>query len=864
MARLAHPNVVAVFEAGLTEPDVHVCAEALVFIAMEFVQGRTLREWLAEGAPTVAEILAVFVQAGGGLAATHAAGLVHRDFKPDNVLVGDDGRVRVADLGLARASLGSQPSGAAPTDPAAPGGNGGDRLTATGVAAGTPAYMAPEQFLAEDIDARADQFAFCVALWEALYGERPFPGRSRIEIAAGVIDGEPSVPARRAEAPARVYEILRVGLAREPAARHPSMEALLAALVADPRRRRRRVLAGGVGVVAIAGGVWLGTRIGGGAAPNRPCDGAAAAIEAVWNDARREHLVDVMLAVPVPYAEPVSIEVAAGVDAYTRAWVSSAQDACEATRIRGEQSETLFDRRRRCLDRRQRDLKALLRVLDAPDAVTIERAPAAVLALPDVASCNDAEHVSAQVEPPTDRQLAARVEAIRDRIAHVVALRGAGRIDEALLAARAALAEARAESYPPIVAEVLLVAGETADIADTPGTAEAWLREAYLSALRLGLDDVAAGAASRLVYTVGYAHGRSDAGEEWALHARALLERPGIDPARRMSLRNHEAAVAWHDGDYARAEQGFNEVYERWVQVHGPRSSRAAVALTNLGALAYAREDAPAAIAAFEEVLSIQRERLGEQHPEVGRALVQLGAGWWLAGDGDKALDHFERGLVSLRAARGEDELDVAGALMNLAGVEVGLERYGPATDHLERACAIYEAYRGPEHSSVGRCLHNLTVARFHAGDATGVDALAGRSLQILRHALPAVHPEVVRAVRLSAEIAEARGDLVGAREAWSEVLEAREESGASPSDRGDARFGLGRATWTGRGGQADADAIRDVRRAQAELAAAGVDDDAAAAEAWLVARGPRSPRTGDRLLRDGRGRRLTGGVAPR
>src|SRR5258708_23662444 len=170
MARLSHPNVISVHDVGALRTQ--------VFIAMEFVEGKTLTRWLKEKPLTPREIVQTFLQAGKGLAAAHAAGLVHRDFKPDNVLIGNDGRIQLLDFGFARAV--EDVVGYAPTLPPQVVASGLStprqleaRLTRSGAFLGTPAYMAPEQLLRTTIDARADPFSFCVALYEALYGKRP-------------------------------------------------------------------------------------------------------------------------------------------------------------------------------------------------------------------------------------------------------------------------------------------------------------------------------------------------------------------------------------------------------------------------------------------------------------------------------------------------------------------------------------------------------------------------------------------------------------------------------------------------------------------------------------------------------------------
>jgi serine/threonine protein kinase len=241
MGRLNHPNVATVFDVGE--------ADGQAYIAMELVRGRTLRQWVADRTtavrrPSVADVLAVLRQAGAGLQAAHAAGLVHRDFKPDNVLVGDDGRVRVVDFGLAKHH--AELDGDRPFDREVLARELADaRITRTGSLMGTPAYMAPEQFRGQG-DARSDQFSFCVVLYEALTGRLPFPGETAEALYEATSRGRMRGWPEHAEVPMAVRAVLRRGLSAKAEDRYPSMSALLAALEqaavrgeSEPRRRHK-------------------------------------------------------------------------------------------------------------------------------------------------------------------------------------------------------------------------------------------------------------------------------------------------------------------------------------------------------------------------------------------------------------------------------------------------------------------------------------------------------------------------------------------------------------------------------------------------------------------------------------------------
>jgi serine/threonine protein kinase len=281
MAKLSHPNVIGVYGVGTREDQ--------VYVATELVKGTTLKSWVKEKKPGARQVVDVFMQAGRGLSAAHAAGLVHRDFKPENVLIADDGRVRVLDFGLARALQAdpleetverpSTDSGSQPLD--AP-------ITKTGAITGTPAYMSPEQYEGKQADERSDEFSFCVALWEALFKERPFQGDTQNELTTSILEGRVSEPPKGSKVPAYLRAIVRKGLRPKPADRFPSMQALLAELHKDPARTRRQVfLAAAVAAVVGFGGWGIYSAQ---QARAQQCQGAEQRLAGIWDDARKDQV----------------------------------------------------------------------------------------------------------------------------------------------------------------------------------------------------------------------------------------------------------------------------------------------------------------------------------------------------------------------------------------------------------------------------------------------------------------------------------------------------------------------------------------------------------------------------------------------
>ena len=532
-ARLSHPNVVQVHDFGIIGEQ--------VFLAMEFVRGVDLRAWLAQAPRDLAARLAVFAAAGQGLAAAHDAGLVHRDFKPENVLVGADGRVRVSDFGLARAHRSATPS---PSPTRREHQALELTVTVTGDLLGTPAYMSPEQHLGLKVDARSDQFSFCVALWEALYGQRPFAGANAGALAAAVTAGALVAPPGDARVPRRIEAALRRGLAVQPERRFKDMHALLAEIVRDPtRKRRQRLLAVGLLVAGGVGGSLLAPREDAGS----PCSGSSEAITVSWNDERR---AAVAAALDGATDGELSARVIAGFDAFASSWTRGHLDAC-MDHQRGEQSSTLLDARMRCLERRRGAMEVAVTAVIA-EGTALDAAQIGAR-LPAPAACADPELVLAESPPPEDREVARAVVATRALLEAARTRDHGGDVNGARSLADEALTTARRLAHRPLLAEVLLTRGTLRMVHGDLQPARADLGEALTEAVAARRDDLAAEAHARALYIDGVPNGDSEAALTAAPLTLALAGR-APEPHAALGLA-HNIIGAIHDvlGDRAAA-----------------------------------------------------------------------------------------------------------------------------------------------------------------------------------------------------------------------------------------------------------------------------------------------------------------------
>jgi eukaryotic-like serine/threonine-protein kinase len=824
IARLSHPNVVVVFDVGTFQEQ--------VFIAMEFVDGNTVSYWLQAAERSWQDIVKVFMAAGRGLAAAHEKGLVHRDFKPDNVMVGRDSQVRVMDFGLARqvneksaagdkTASGDRSGGVKASERSGHGdrerSNHGDRersghgdrersghgvtersdhggvpdvnvdvpdtivlsgtaasaeaqahasaagmfdvqLTRTGAMMGTPAYMAPEQFLGTPTDARTDQFSFCVALYEALYGERPFAGNTMYALTNNVVQGKVRDAPENASVPLWIRKILLRGMRATVGERFPSMGDLLDALTKNPATTRRKV------AVAVAGAllpVVLVFGIKQSMADHRAqCGGGQARLAGAWElwnpgepePARHIRIKNAFLKTGKSYAADVHATVNRVLTGYAQGWANMYQEACEATHIHQEQSTEVLDLRMACLHERLGGLRALTEVFTDANGDVVENAVSAANALGSLDRCSDVALLRSVVRPPEDPATRAKVADLRHRLAALKARADAGRWAEVLKATQAAEAEARALGYQPLVAEILLLEGQVYGRSNASKAAEKTLLQAFWAADAAHHDDVRATAATEVVFVFGYQEGMFAEAERWSSTAEAVLQRLG----------GHELMRAWQ--------------------------------LNNIGAVRGLRGDHAAELLAQQQAVSLKEKALGRDHPDLGISEGNLAIALAGLGRNQEALTHVDRAVALIENGLGASHPILAIQLNNRGETLAALGRQREARHSFERARVIWERELGLEDRNLAYALTGIGLSYLAENDPGSALAPLERAFKI------------------------------------------REAHEVDPSRRAETRFALARSLW---------DANRDRMRARtlAEQAREGYAKGEAKAkmvevDSWLRGRG--------------------------
>jgi tetratricopeptide (TPR) repeat protein len=763
IAKLSHPNVVVVHDVGTIDES--------VFIAMEYVDGFTVTGWLLAGRRTIAEILAVYRAAGRGLEAAHREGLIHRDFKPENVMIGRGGQVRVMDFGLARqvldgaeaqdaverglASLSGGADDVASGGPApasqvgidldatmqlstgenAVGGPRGPRsvssspaafdarLTQTGAILGTPAYMSPEQFQGRATDARTDQFSFCVALYEALYGRRPFGGNTVAALSKEVLAGKVAEAPRESKVPASIRRALLRGLSVAPSDRWPSMTALLDALSHDPGRVGRRVaMAGAVafGAVLVVATVasWRAAH-----APPPICGAGADKLAGIWEAGpgeteRKASVRRAFQRTGKPFATEAFSTVRSALDRYAGAWKAMYEEACQATHVRGDQSAEVMDLRMSCLDERRGRLQALVGVLAEANGAVVENAAGAVNALSNLERCADVALLRTVATPPEGAEAQARLAELRRDLARIEARGNAGRCEPGLAAGRELVAEARKLGYGPLVARAYNALAGSSSGCFEAGEAIVLYKEALRAAVSSRDDEAAVTAAlgaARLLASSSALGAAAHEARDWLELGRAIL-RLLRGEHRLLELRAlaAEGLVLRREGDAARAIEVSTSALALARRTLGQDNIEIATALADVGEAMQAAGQLEQSVTFIDQARRLAARLLGEGHSQValyvaGRSRVLSTLGMHV-----EALEDAQHAMVIWSAA-GASAAQIAAGQARLGECLLAVGRNEEAAPLLEDALRVQVAagspsvpatrfalaralWRGPEH----------------------------------------------------------------------------------------------------------------------------------------------------------------------
>jgi len=757
LARLGHRNVVVVHDVGVFDDE--------LFVAMEHVKGESLARWMRAPERTWQDVVAAFVQAADALVTAHAAGVIHRDFKPANVMVErDTERIVVLDFGLARLQDGPTRG----SDSGVPVSSANHDATHSAV--GTLGYMAPELMDGDGASEATDQFAFCVALYEALYRTRPFHGRHAVELRTAMDAGVPS-PDARGDVPRWVHELVLRGLAPDPAARHPSMQSLADALGRRNTGSGRATwwMAGGtVGVLGLA--AWVTAD-----ATADPCAAAGhAALERAWNDTRRTDARASMLASQRAHASDTADRALARVDRFAATWSDASVDAC---RRRESSPAAQGHAVQACLDRGLDHLEAAVAVLeDAAQSPSIaDRALDLTLSLPPPLHCLDEVALPVGADRTRD-------DVVSKAIARSVAARVTGTPERASAEANAAVA-ASDEATPQLRVDALL---ERSRVFDARADYDAALGDAA-SALSLAtereLPRRQAIASLEMVRLTGDRLRNGDEAGRWETLASATVGRLPPDPAlearrhwvfgtvrwrfdalesAREHLRAAEQGFASQDllreragaltelamvvdqqGDHGRARALLEEVLSLRQSLYGEGHPAIADTLADMAVVEGRSANTQDALALGERALAIYEERVDPLHPHVATIVMNMGLEYRTQGRHDEALQAFGRAEAIRRQHFGPEHALVADVLNNQAPSLMALQRFDEARVSLLGTLKILEREHGPESAELLGALTNLGNLDVEEGDLGGALEHHTRGHEIALAKLGPEHPSV-------------------------------------------------------------------------------------------------------------------------
>ncbi|HFE47191.1 MAG TPA: tetratricopeptide repeat protein, partial [Nannocystis exedens] len=697
VARISHPNIVHVYEVGELDT-------GQVFMAMQFVEGVTLDEWVHSQERSWREVLAVYLQAAQGLAAAHEARLTHRDVKPENILINARGRVILLDFGLARVGVeGEQHATVEPEEDA--GTTGGRRplvteidsmtpalaetiaktLTESGVIMGTPAYMSPEQCSGLPADARSDQFSFCVSLYEGLYGERPFAGETLPKLILSVCQGVIREPPKGSKVPAWLRRVLLKGLSVRASERWPTMQALATALARDPGRQRRRWLVAGAAAASLAMGVvgmvqpWASDGI---------CQAADERLAGVWDDARKHDVREALLSTGFAYADNRWVLIEQQLDEYTLGWAGMYTGACEAHH-RGEISAELYDRQMNCLESRLTGVESLVDVLASADEMVLQKSSDLLVGLAPLGLCGDTDSLRESFAPPPDQKTADAVRVLRRRLVDIHLRTESGHAQEVIKAAEGVVEAAKTLGYKPLLAEAYFRLGAVNLYLYRGKQAEEPFLQAFLTADAVRHDRIAAEAGAWLVF-LNAVDGRATEAKLRAEHVRSVIARYGRTSVADVNLNRGLATLHVAEGRYDQGRRGLQHALT--IAESLPERQGEGLATTihiNIGQVCELQGDLNCMSNSYERALKQITMRLGSEDPKLAMYQSMLAQARTMQGRYKEAEALLEESLRVTRNAFGNGHILCSESLARTSAGMVSLAQLTTASDRLDEALEV-------------------------------------------------------------------------------------------------------------------------------------------------------------------------------
>jgi tRNA A-37 threonylcarbamoyl transferase component Bud32/tetratricopeptide (TPR) repeat protein len=619
LARLSHPNVVAAFDVGKVE--------GALFIAMELIDGVSLRRWLQVEPRSRADILHILLEAGRGLSAAHRAGVVHRDFKLSNVMVSAQGRAQVVDFGLARTigvardhspdgpiDLARELEGSMPVLNDASG-----ELTRTGTIVGTAGYIAPEQFEGVTSDERSDQFSYASSAFCALTGRVPYQGDTLADYRAALLRGERAPWPN--SIPRSIRSVIDRGLSLRPEERYPALDALLDDLerCARPVRRAPIVVGAALGLSLVASILAARERF------SDPCPLDAQSFDRAWSGERRGHVERAFEASGNPRAADSFSAIAARLDDYRLRWQTAKQEACLAAHVRHEQSEQVLSLRNACLDSKLAQLDTVIGLFHQADAALVDRAPDALDALAQLRDCSDIAALVGESERlPDDPVRRSQIEALQARWDTVQAVFATGRWNEGLELAQNLSVDAETVGYKPIQARAMSHSLMALERLGRQEEAKALRPVTLAFASEAKVSDVVATLAVRLLLLAIDGDRLAEAKAMLPL-VDASLGMAGRPPALQIRLLTYQAAVLTADGNFQAAIDQLELALATCRQLGQEGLRSCLTPQRELGLVYWARRDAAGTRRELEAAVDVARQAYGPRHPNLLNEYNNLG-----------------------------------------------------------------------------------------------------------------------------------------------------------------------------------------------------------------------------------------------